>query len=98
MDGLGGIGKTEQVKTMLEFSHDSMDVLPGILMIRFGGVPHEVAQTTKVNGVLPMKTMAPNAPRIPTTTRFPLTHVDDSDVSIEVQGCHLEKVTFPTTK
>jgi hypothetical protein len=73
MEGLVGIGETEQVKIMLEFSHDSMDVLPGILMVRFGGGPHELAQTTKVKGELPMKTMAPNAPGIPTSPSLLLT-------------------------
>jgi hypothetical protein len=43
MNGFGGISETEQVKVVLEFSHDAMDVLPGILVVRGGGMAHKVA-------------------------------------------------------
>jgi hypothetical protein len=43
INGFGRISETDQVKVVLEFSHDAMDVLPGILVVRGGGMAHKVA-------------------------------------------------------
>jgi len=39
---LAGIHETDLVKIVLKLSHDAVDMLPGGLMVRLWGIPHEV--------------------------------------------------------
>ena len=61
------------VQVMLEFSQDTINVLPGRLVVHSGRLVDKMSGRAKVKGIGLMKTVTSNAPRVPTTTRFVVT-------------------------
>ena len=67
---LGGIRQADLVETMLKFSHDTVNVLPSVLVLHVGRIPHEMAQASEIDGVLPMKAVTADATRVPASARL----------------------------
>ena len=67
---LGGIRQADLAETMLKFSHDAVNALPSVLVLHVGRIPHEMAQASEIDGVLPMKAVTADATRVPASARL----------------------------
>ncbi len=67
---LGGIRQADLAETMLKFSHDAVNVLPSALVLHVWRIPHEMAQASEIDGVLPMKAVTADATRVPASARL----------------------------